>query len=132
MLKASFLERQSHELEQYLEFIDSQISELEIFNENLGVLSKSEEKEILSSLGKGVFVKGNMNEKKLFVEVGSGVVLRKTPEETQETISLQIKRLKELRIQGLSQLDSTRSQLSDIIEEIEKDFSSKEESKKNF
>src|SRR3989344_6886921 len=105
MLKASFLERQTQELEQYLEFIDSQINELELFKENLAVLSKSEEKEILSSLGKGVFLKGNMTEKKLFVEVGSGVVLRKTPKETQETISLQVKRLKELRIQGLSQLD---------------------------
>lgn len=126
MLKASFLERQTNELEQYLEFIDSQINELELFKENLAVLSTSEEKEILSSLGKGVFLKGNMTEKKLFVEVGSGVVLRKTPEEAGETISFQVKRLKELRIQGLSQLDSTRTQLSDIMEEMEKHFSKKE------
>ncbi len=44
------------------------------------------------------------DEKKLFVEVGAGVVVRKTPEEAQEVIKKQIQRFHEVKMHLTAQL----------------------------
>ena len=116
---ASALHQQSQELEEKLGFIQNQISELEEFTNSLNSIISTKETSMLSSLGKGVFVKTNLEEKKLFVEVGSGIIVRKTPEETKEVIQNQIKRLLQLKVQLSSQLDSLQSQLRIMIEQIE-------------
>lgn len=116
---ASALHQQSQELEEKVGFIQNQISELEDFTKSLNSIISTKETSMLSSLGKGVFVKTNLEEKKLFVEVGSGIVVRKTPEETKEVIQNQIKRLLQLKVQLSSQLDSLQSQLRIMIEQIE-------------
>ena len=116
---ASALHQQSQELEEKLGFIQNQISELEEFTNSLNSIISTKETSMLSSLGKCVFVKTNLEEKKLFVEVGSGIVVRKTPEETKEVIQNQIKRLLQLKVQLSSQLDSLQSQLRIMIEQIE-------------
>jgi len=116
---ASELHQQSQELEEKVGFIQNQISELEDFTKSLNSIISTKETSMLSSLGKGVFVKTNLEEKKLFVEVGSGIIVRKTPEETKEVIQNQIKRLLQLKVQLSSQLDSLQSQLRIMIEQIE-------------
>jgi prefoldin alpha subunit len=116
---ASALHQQSQELEEKVGFIQNQISELEDFTKSLNSIISTKETSMLSSLGKGVFVKTNLEEKKLFVEVGSGIIVRKTPEETKEVIQNQIKRLLQLKVQLSSQLDSLQSQLRIMIEQIE-------------
>ena len=63
LLQASLIEREYHELENNLQLIDAQIQELEKFREDLGFLIKSDNKEILSSLGRGVYLKSTIEDK---------------------------------------------------------------------
>jgi prefoldin alpha subunit len=118
--KAQMMQRQSEEAERGLQVIDEQINELEKFNDNLDFLDKSKEKQILANLGKGVFVKSDIKDKKLFVEVGAGIIVRKSAIETRGVIEKQIKKFKEARIQILGQLEEFRGEFGRMVEEIEK------------
>ena len=121
LLQASEIEKRIQELTNNLEFIDSQILELEQFQENLNSLKQWKGKEKLSTLGKGVYLKTAMLEKELFVEVGAGIVVKKTPEETQKVVENQIKRIKEARISVLFDLDSLQKEFNNLLVEINKD-----------
>lgn len=121
ILKATIAEQQAHQLEENLQLVDAQITELEEFNRNLKTLRDSKEKEMLSQLGKRVYIKTKIeNKEKLFVEVGAGVVVKKTPEETMKIVSNQISRLQEAKVQILSQLNFYHTQLQEFLETVRK------------
>ena len=118
LIKASMLENQIKETEQHIEFISSQIIELKALEGNISSLK--ENKEILSPLGKGIFLKAKQEEKNLFVSIGAGIIIKKSPEKTIEAIKTQIERLSSLHAQLSSQIQSEYMQMNSIIEEIEK------------
>lgn len=117
--EASQLENYLSNLEQNHEFLTNQIIELEQFSKNLQFLSKTSEKEMLSSLGKGVYLPAQITSKNLLVEVGAGVVIQKSPEELQKVIESQLKKLTESKIQLGAQLESYTEQLRKIMHELE-------------
>jgi len=118
--KAVMLQRQSEETEQQLRFVDEQIAELEKFKEGLKSFRESKEKEILANLGKGVYVKSEIKDReKLFVEVGAGVIVKKTPIEAMKVVEEQIARFENARVQIASQLESYNEELRSMIGEIE-------------
>lgn len=118
--KALMLKQHSEEVEKKLEFVNEQIAEMEKFCDGLEVLGKSGEKEILAPLGRKVYAKAEKKDEKLFVEVGAGVVVRKTPDEVKEIVQGQVKRFAEARAQLLAQLGAFREEFGKMVEEIEK------------
>lgn len=120
LFKASALEKRSQEVENEIAFVDKQISELEEFNNGLEYLSKTKEKEMLSSLGKGVYVKTSLEGKELFVNVGSGVMVKKTPEQAKKVVQDQLKKLKEARIQLSAQMEAVSRNLAELLMQVEK------------
>lgn len=120
VFQASLLERQANELEQNLQLVEAQINQLEEFKKSLEFLIKSKDNEILASFGRGVYVKSTLKDKeKLFVEVGAGIMVKKTPEETKLIIESQISRLKQARMQIISQIEMTQEQLEEFLSEID-------------
>ena len=118
--RAAMLQQQSEEIESRLQFVNEQIQELEQFSGDLRVLDKNDNKEILASLGKGVYAKSELKDKKLFVQVGAGVVIKKSINETIEVIGEQIKRFEEARVQLKMQLESYAQELKRMVAEVEK------------
>jgi len=121
ILQASFLERQSQEMQNSLELIEREILDLEKFDLNLKVLSESREKEILAPFGKGTYIKSEIIDKKLFVEVGAGVIVKKTPEEARSLVQIQIRSFREARSSFIVQLENNNLKLNDSITKIEKE-----------
>lgn len=119
LMKASLLERNSQELETHLQFINNQITELEAFNVNLVTLQDSSEKEILSSIGKGVYAKANLVDKDLFVEIGAGVIIKKTPQEIKSIIEGQVKTLEETKLRLMAQLEAYNESLQELMRDLE-------------
>ena len=116
------IERVARELEENLQLIEMQIEELGAFNKSLKFIAESKDKEMLSSIGKRVYIKTAIEDKKrLFIDVGAGVVVKKTPEETIEIVKEQILRLQEARVQISSQLEIYRGKLQEFIEEIRRE-----------
>ena len=118
-IQANALQRQAQEMQEHLNLVDQQITELDEFKETLGALKDTKEKEAIISLGKGVHIKSGLTDEKLFVEVGAGVVVRKTPEETEEVIQDQLLKLREMRIQFTVQIEQNQIQLQTLISQLE-------------
>lgn len=117
--KAAVLERQVEELQQHLVLISREIDELHAFYDHLKRFSESWQNEMFSSLGKGIHVKAKGMDRHLFVEVGAGVVVKKTPAETQVVIDGQVKRLHEAKFHVLQQLEARTHALQEVAHEIE-------------
>jgi len=121
LIRASEMQRGSEEAERDLKFVNQQIEELTEFKENLDNFdNKGDDKEILASLGKGVYVKSNLaDEEKLFVEVGAGIVVRKTKEETKKAIESQLIKFKEANTQLREKLEFFADELNEMITQIQ-------------
>jgi prefoldin alpha subunit len=113
------VEQQSQEVEQNLEFVVRQIMDLEQFMDALKAFSKSNEKEMLSPLGKGVYVKTQILDKKLYVDAGANVTIRKTPEEAGKIVEGQLSNLKKLKVQLTNQLELYSQAMQQLLREIE-------------
>ncbi|MDO8509303.1 MAG: prefoldin subunit alpha [Nanoarchaeota archaeon] len=121
-MKVAGIEKQARELEENLQIIDGQLQDLEMFKYTLESFIKSSENEILSTLGSRVYVKAKVEDKeKLFVEVGAGVVVKKSPNDTLNITIEQIKRLTDVRMEILGRLQSHHEELQKFIDSIRKE-----------
>lgn len=109
----------ARELEETLNIIEQQLMELEQFKGHLKEINESKNNEILSSLGKGVFMKSEIKDKKLFVEVGSETFVRKTPDEAVETIEEQTKKLDEIKNELSSQINNLNRDMQGLMKKLE-------------
>lgn len=112
------LEKQAQELEENKITIEDEIENLREFEKNIADFSASKESSMLASLGKGVYAKTNLQGKELFVEVGKGIVVKKTSEETRELIEIQIKKLEEARMKILRKLEIYSNALLAVVNKI--------------
>ena len=119
LYRLGMMERQAKEVQEKLEIVEKQLTELQEFNVNLSSMQNSDEKEMFASLGKGVFMKTDIKDKDLFVDVGAGVIIKKTPEQTKTTIDQQIKGLIELKIQLTATVESFNAQLQQGMTELQ-------------
>lgn len=118
--KAMMLKQQSEEVENQLNFVQQQISELDGFSKTLEELDSVKEKEMLAPLGKGVYAKADRRDEKLFVEVGAGVLVRKTAKEAKKVIVEQIRKFSEARIHLTVQLEAFKQEFGQMLGEVEK------------
>ena len=114
---ASLIGQRAQELEEHLSMLDAQIKELHMLKEGISSLETGKVTETISSLGKGVHVKTSIIDSKLFVEVGDGVVVRKTPKDTKEIIIQQIHALMESRKEFMQQLQEYYNELQKIVQQ---------------
>jgi len=117
VFRAQQLQQNIESTEESLRLVDSQIMELEHFIDNIKALY-SKESESFSSLGKGVFVKSTTKNSELLVEVGAGVLVKKSLDETIQITESQIARFKEVKLQMRSYLESYQQDLEDVISKI--------------
>ena len=106
-------------LEEKADIIEQQLIELENFSEVLKELDKMDGQDILAPVGKNVFMKTKPVDDKFFVDVGSGIFLRKKSDETKEAVSEQIRKLAEMRIELSAESESANEKLRDLVEEYE-------------
>ncbi len=119
LVRAQTLQNESQEVEQNIKIINEHIEDLAKFAENLDSLDKSEEKEILASIGRGVYIKSKIDEdKKLFVEIGAGIIVKKTPAETKKVIAEQLKKFEEAKLQLRTQLELYAREFRKMVEDL--------------
>ncbi|MAE49521.1 prefoldin subunit alpha [Candidatus Pacearchaeota archaeon] len=119
-MQASQIEQQSQQAQQHLQMIEEQIKELDDFKSHLDSLKGKKDQELLAGLGKGVFVKTDLTSDQLYVNVGSGVVVQKTPDQAKTTIDSQIKQLQEARLHITAQIETMNQQLMSLFQEVQK------------
>jgi len=113
-LKVQMLGQEAEKVEQQIQMIDQQISELNAVRESLESLKKDKNKEILANLGKGIFIKAVIKEEDLFVNVGKEIILKKSFDETLQVIEAQNAKM----ISGKQELIERIQQLQEEMQEI--------------
>ena len=117
--EASKLHREVEQLENHCMLIDNEIGELEHFYKSIGEIENPEGKEILASIGKGVFSPAKMTSGEFFIEVGAGMVIKKTPLEIRKVIEEQIEKMKTSKTLFNQQLEIKFVSLQEVIGRIE-------------
>jgi len=118
MMKASLIEKHLQELNERIDYISQQISELEEFKNNLKFLKDAKNKEMLAPLGKGIYLKSLCQDDSFFVNVGAGIVVKKTPEETAEIMISQIKNLHEAKTSLLPSLEVYQRLMGQVVSDL--------------
>ncbi len=86
------LNQQIQQSQQQLQMLSKQIQELKALSENTKEISKTKENsEMYTNLGVGVHLKSQIKDvKHLLVNVGAGIFVQKTPEETIKIVDKQV------------------------------------------
>jgi prefoldin alpha subunit len=113
-------QEQSKEIEEKMKIVEQQLTELQQFSNSLEELNENKSKEMLASLGKGVYIKSKVQEGKLFVDVGSGILLRKSITEAKEVVKDQVKKLGEMKIQLVSEGEALHDGIRKLVADAEK------------
>lgn len=118
--EAAMLEQYTRQLEEHDALLTQQLNELEQFREHLGIFSKEQPKRILASLGKGVYVRSDIAEQTLFVEVGAGVIVRKSASDVADIVTQQLEKLKSSQLKLTAQIGLCQQRLQELMSELDK------------
>lgn len=114
-MRLSILDQQARQIQQQLEILDQQIIELQLLKLNLDDINKAESKqEMLTSIGKNIFLKTELKSKELYVDIGARTVVKKNIDETKTIIDKDIKSLAETR-------EKIMQEFSQIAEQIQRE-----------
>ena len=125
LFKLSVLEQHTDQLQQQLEAVDQGISELDSLSSDLDELIGSEGKEVLTSVGKGIFTRTKLLSENLIMDVGNKNFVKKSIPETQEIIKKQIKKLEEVKEELNENLRLVHKEIEKVIGSVKKDTSVK-------
>lgn len=118
LMQASFLEKNSQETAQQIEYFEKEILELDAMHKNLSSLDEGKGKESISSLGKGLYVKSQLQDEKVLVHVGANILVKKNISDTKKVIEEQINKLSQARAYLLERLELYNKGLHDIMREF--------------
>ena len=113
------MQEEAKRIEATIEDINSRIQEFEDLKQSLGNLEEQEGKEVLAPVGRGIFFKSKLKDKKLFVNVGSNIVLRKTPKDAAKIVDNQVKEMENLRENLFSEMQKINMQMQELVQQAE-------------
>jgi prefoldin alpha subunit len=120
LMRLSMLEQQANEFAEKIQAIDNQTNELESLKLSLIKMEKSKGREMLAPLGRGIFLKTEVKDEKVFVNVGSKSLVKKTFSEAAEIVDEQISSMNEIKHQFMHNIEHINGQLSSLVEEAQK------------
>lgn len=116
LFKLSLIEQQMQSMHQQLQAVEQGMIELETLKIGLEEFNDSEGKEIIATLGKGIFTKAKIISDKLIVDIGNKNLVEKSVKDTQKLIAEQIEKLMEAKKELNENLEATSKDAEKIIE----------------
>ena len=114
------LNAQHEALQEQNKIVEHQIIELKQFNDELDILEKQKDREVIVSIGKSVFAPMHFSGKdNFFVDIGAGYFVRKNFGDTKLVVNEQLKKLSELKIYLSSEMDSLTGRLESAFKQIQ-------------
>lgn len=121
IMQLSMLEQQAREIQQQVALVNQKIGELDVLKLSLNKLNTSKEKEFLAPLGEGVFAKAVLEDKELFVNVGSKIIVKKSIKDTEGIIDKQRQQLESLRKELEQGIEQLNNELQHIVDKARKE-----------
>lgn len=116
LFKLSLIEQQMQSMHQQLQAVEQGMVELETLKIGLGEFNDSKGKEIIATLGKGIFTKAKIISDKLIVDIGNKNLVEKSVKDTQKLIAEQIGKLMEAKKELNKNLELTSKDAEKMIE----------------
>jgi len=111
MFKLSMFEQQIQQLQQQIQAIEQGVIEMNSLSLGLDELKGSKDKEILASIGRGIFAKTKLVSEELTVDVGGRNFVKKSIPDTKKIIDEQV-----------NKLENVKKDLNDNLEKISKEL----------
>lgn len=121
IFKLSMFEQQISQLQEQMESVEKGINDLGVLNFGLDELKGSTGKEVLSPLGRGIFVKGEIKSEDLIVDIGGKIFVKKNIPDTKEIIRNQIKKLILVKKNLNDNLERISQEMTKTFEEFQKE-----------
>lgn len=118
ILKLSAFEQQIKQIQEQIQAVEQGIADLQKLKFDLKELENSQDKEILASVGRGIFAKAKLTSDKLTVDIGNKVFIEKTIPEAQKLIEEQVEKLKTVQKELESNLESVGKEVEKVFSEI--------------
>ena len=130
LLKLQLLEQQASQFGEQLKIIDQQIEELFQLKENMSKLEVTKEKEIYSEIGKGIYMKAQIDKKELLIDVGNKVFVPKTFKDIRELVDSQVIKFDHVKDEISNRISEINNELDSIVNQANTNKKEKEPSKK--
>ena len=118
MIQMQMLQQEAEGLNQQLQLIQKNISEMQELGLSLEEIDKNENSEILANIGKNIYLPVEIKDRNLFVEVGKGNFVRKTILETKKVVDEQIKKF----VVGREEIEKRLEELQQEVNELMQTF----------
>lgn len=129
IMQIQIMEQESNQLNQHLQLVEENLSEMQELKLSLEELEKINNKDILANLGKKIYLPVEIKEKKLIVDVGNKNFVKKTIPETKNIIEDQIKKLLDGKEKITEELEKLQERVNKLMLEIQKSQEEKEKKK---
>lgn len=117
--KLSMFEQQIHQLQEQTDAVEKGINDLGALGFGLDELKGSTGKEILSPLGRGIFVKAKISSEDLTVDIGGKNFVKKDISKTKEIIEEQIKKLILVKKELNENMEKIGEEMTKTLEEFQ-------------
>lgn len=118
-MRINMLGQEAENIEQHMQAIDIQLQELNSVRHSIEAIESDKQKEILTNLGKGIFVRTEIKDKNLFVNVGGETIVKKTPQETLKIIQEQTEKMFAGKEQMTQQIENLQIEMKHILESVQ-------------
>ena len=115
LIKLQMLEQQTAQFGEQLQLIDKQVVELDRLKENVARLEESEKSEMFSEVGKGIYVKGQLESPEMMVDVGNKVLVPKTGKEILGIVDSQIKKFADVKVEISKKVEEINQEVDSLI-----------------
>ncbi|MEK6935662.1 MAG: prefoldin subunit alpha [Nanoarchaeota archaeon] len=126
LIQLRIIEQEANQLEQQLQIIEQHISDMQKINNGLDEIEKTQDKEILANIGKGIYIPAQIKSKDLIVEIGSKNFVKKTIPETKKIIEEQLKKLIAFKHQVIEKVGEMQEQMNMLMSEEREDMDEEE------
>ena len=101
--------------------VEKSLSQIESVYKNIQKIDISEENEMFSELGKGIYVKGQLSKETMLVDVGNKILVPKTAEEIGNIVNDQIKKFDEVKKEIGEHVNQVNKELDTIMQQAHKE-----------
>ena len=125
LIRIQLMEQEVNQLNQQLQLIEENIREFGELISSLNEIENNKNKDILTNLGKRVYLPVEIKDNKLIVDVGKRNFVKKTISETKEIANNQTEKLTETKQEIIERLEILQEEINNLIVEIEKEQNKK-------
>jgi len=125
-MQLATLEQEANKYQEQMQMLDQQVAEIMAIQDSLHELDKSKEKTIYANLGKNIFIKTEITDKNLLVDVGNRTFLKKNIPDTLKVIEEQLSKITDAKSQIIGRLQELQQQMEAIVEQAEKEVEKEE------